>query len=523
MSCRRSSSRRRLAATRGSRISACLTGLEIRDEDANVLLMRQKRETLISTFARRGYRTLAMMPGLQQSWPEGHFLRLQCHLRRRASRLQGAAVRLVDDPRSVRRGAPRCRGDRAAVARAAVRVLPHHRHAYALHADGALSARLGADADAAAVRTGRLLHALVATAGLDEPRAKLRAGAGGDLHVDRRPAPQARRSRPRPDSDRRPPAAGARERRRRHLGRAGSRDREPHDPPRGARRVAIARIPERADPATSEAIADARAGTDTARRLQRRRSYPQAFTAVRRQDRAAAVHTSTGSGSSRPCGVQRTGYRVYRDADFARLEQIVVLKCLGLPLRDIGPLLRKGANLKDVLRRQRKVLAARHRQIEAAINAIERAERSLYGAREPDWTLFTLVVKEIAMQDDSDWTKKYYSDDAHAKVEERKPRWSPELQEKVSRQWSELIADVETAVRLGEDPSGAMAQSLAARWKESPPFHRRRPGRSAGLEQDVGGSRQLAGGRAKNFRMPAEVTKFIMKAMGTRSGGSAVG
>jgi hypothetical protein len=50
-----------------------LTGLEIRDEDANVLLMRQKRETLISTFARRGYRTLAMMPGLQQSWPEGIF------------------------------------------------------------------------------------------------------------------------------------------------------------------------------------------------------------------------------------------------------------------------------------------------------------------------------------------------------------------------------------------------------------------------------------------------------------------
>lgn len=50
-----------------------LTGLEIRDEDANVLLMRQKRDTLISTFARRGYRTIAMMPGLQQSWPEGIF------------------------------------------------------------------------------------------------------------------------------------------------------------------------------------------------------------------------------------------------------------------------------------------------------------------------------------------------------------------------------------------------------------------------------------------------------------------
>jgi hypothetical protein len=50
-----------------------LSGLEIRDEDANVLLMAQKRDTLISTFARRGYRAIAMMPGLQQSWPEGIF------------------------------------------------------------------------------------------------------------------------------------------------------------------------------------------------------------------------------------------------------------------------------------------------------------------------------------------------------------------------------------------------------------------------------------------------------------------
>jgi hypothetical protein len=50
-----------------------LSGLEIRDEDANVLLMAQKRDTIISAFTRRGYRAVAMMPGLQQSWPEGTF------------------------------------------------------------------------------------------------------------------------------------------------------------------------------------------------------------------------------------------------------------------------------------------------------------------------------------------------------------------------------------------------------------------------------------------------------------------
>jgi hypothetical protein len=50
-----------------------LTGIEVRDEDANVLLMAQKRETLATAFAQHGYRALAIMPGLQEHWPEGAF------------------------------------------------------------------------------------------------------------------------------------------------------------------------------------------------------------------------------------------------------------------------------------------------------------------------------------------------------------------------------------------------------------------------------------------------------------------
>jgi hypothetical protein len=50
-----------------------LTGIEVRDEDTNVLLMAQKRGTLATWFARHGYRTVAIMPGLQSSWPEGVF------------------------------------------------------------------------------------------------------------------------------------------------------------------------------------------------------------------------------------------------------------------------------------------------------------------------------------------------------------------------------------------------------------------------------------------------------------------
>jgi hypothetical protein len=50
-----------------------MSGVEARDEDTNVQLMMQKRDTLVTAFARHGYRTVAIMPGLQDPWPEGDF------------------------------------------------------------------------------------------------------------------------------------------------------------------------------------------------------------------------------------------------------------------------------------------------------------------------------------------------------------------------------------------------------------------------------------------------------------------
>jgi Sulfatase len=50
-----------------------LSGVEVRDPDTNALLMTQNRDTLARSFGRRGFRTVALMPGLRQTWPEGTF------------------------------------------------------------------------------------------------------------------------------------------------------------------------------------------------------------------------------------------------------------------------------------------------------------------------------------------------------------------------------------------------------------------------------------------------------------------
>jgi phosphatidylglycerophosphate synthase len=50
-----------------------LSGVEVRDPGTNAVLMTQARDTLVTAFHRGGYRTVAVMPGIWQSWPEGSF------------------------------------------------------------------------------------------------------------------------------------------------------------------------------------------------------------------------------------------------------------------------------------------------------------------------------------------------------------------------------------------------------------------------------------------------------------------
>lgn len=226
-----------------------------------------------------------------------------------------------------------------------------------------------------------------------------------------------------------------------------------------------------------------------------------------------ALHHYDRLGLLKPSRRSARGYRLYGNRDLARLEQIVVLKFLGLPLKQIGVLLSKDSSLAASLDRQRRVLAAKRRQLDNAIHAIETAEQSLKPREEPDWNLIKQIIKEIEVQNDTDWTKQYYSPEAHAKVEERKHLWSPELQEKVSRQWAELLADIEAA--LGEDPSGPEGQALAARWHELvADFTGGDPEIQKGLNKMWAAQGDWPQAQRQAYAIKPEIQAFIMKAMG---------
>ena len=123
--------------------------------------------------------------------------------------------------------------------------------------------------------------------------------------------------------------------------------------------------------------------------------------------------------------------------------------------------------LGNALKMQRRLLEEKRQTLDRAIQAIAEAESRFHSGAMPSdgiagATILRKIIEVIEMESNRDWMAKYFTEEGRAKIETRKHLWSPELQERVGRQWNELIADVEAA--LGEDPAGPKAQAHAARW-----------------------------------------------------------
>lgn len=180
------------------------------------------------------------------------------------------------------------------------------------------------------------------------------------------------------------------------------------------------------------------------------------------------LHHYDRLGLLKPSGRTEAGYRLYSERDFARLEQIVTLKFIGFPLKQIKDLLDgRALDLKATLRIQRRIIEEKRRHLDLAIGTIANAERVMRSrswSRKPDWEAFRKIIEVIHMQQNAEWMKKYYTEEARQELAARNvPK---EAVEKGQRDWAALIQEVEAAVASGLDPASEKAQALADRWQE---------------------------------------------------------
>lgn len=152
-----------------------------------------------------------------------------------------------------------------------------------------------------------------------------------------------------------------------------------------------------------------------------------------------------------------SGYRMYTPRDLERLEQIVALKFLGVPLKRIKAVLdRPGPELAAALRLQRDALEEKQSHLARAIRAVRAAEESLKPGGAVDPATLRKIIEVIGVQNDMAVMKKYYSTD---EAWEKRQRY---YEEGPSQEWQALYLDVRAA--LGTDPASETAQALADRW-----------------------------------------------------------
>ncbi len=158
-----------------------------------------------------------------------------------------------------------------------------------------------------------------------------------------------------------------------------------------------------------------------------------------------------------------SGYRLYAESDLERLEQIVALKFLGLPLKQIRRLLERGAPpMAEALRGQRAALEEKRRLLDRAITAIQDAERAMAPGTSPDTAILRRLIEVIERQNHLETMKRYYSEDAWTKLCRLRLQYTDDLRSSISDAWRDLFREAESL--LEEDPGGDKAQDLGARW-----------------------------------------------------------
>src|SRR5207237_8568274 len=108
-----------------------------------------------------------------------------------------------------------------------------------------------------------------------------------------------------------------------------------------------------------------------------------------------------------------TGYRLYYLRDLERLEQIVALKFLGIPLKQIRRMFQRGTSaMSDSLQMQRRVLEEKRRLVDSAIRAIEEAERDAAPGRRPGSTIMQKIIEGRQRHERMAWSMNDYRTDA---------------------------------------------------------------------------------------------------------------
>ncbi len=161
-----------------------------------------------------------------------------------------------------------------------------------------------------------------------------------------------------------------------------------------------------------------------------------------------------------PSGTGAGGLRYYDDAAIRRLQRILLLRGLGLPLIDIATVLDEQTDEIDALRRHLDVLRAEQDRLSRQIASVERTITAL---EEGDTIMAEEMLDGFDHTQYKDEVTERWGADAYAKSDAWWRGLGKEGQREFTERTKQLSDDWTAAATSGIDPTSDEAQALATR------------------------------------------------------------
>lgn len=167
-------------------------------------------------------------------------------------------------------------------------------------------------------------------------------------------------------------------------------------------------------------------------------------------------------GLLRPSQHSAAGYRLYTPGDIARLQRILALRQLGMPLDEVKKWLDSPnhAPLEAIELQLRRL----RQQIELQRLLAERLEALATWLRTAEQPPAQLVLEIIEAMMNIDYGK-HYTPEQLEELRQRREQLGSERIRTVEAEWPQLIAEMRAAMEAGADPASEPVQALARRWQ----------------------------------------------------------
>jgi DNA-binding transcriptional MerR regulator len=172
------------------------------------------------------------------------------------------------------------------------------------------------------------------------------------------------------------------------------------------------------------------------------------------------LHHYDQIGLLSPSGRTDGGYRLYSDADILRLERIVLLRGLGMPLTDIAVALDSDANtIVSLVERQAADVQSR---IDDATKLRVRLDATIAQLRAHE---YQKGDDALALIEAVQTFEGYFNDEQRAALRERAAQLGPERIREAEARWPQLIGEVRSEMTNGTPPNHPRVLALAEEWQ----------------------------------------------------------